>query len=214
MCKELGVPIAQEKIEGPSTSLVYLGYLLDIIKSQIKIPGGKILRLLEMIENGLSHKNLTLKELQSLTESLQFCAKAMPFARAFIHRMYVSMSNSSHMSYTGYQGRPEKVANLSKWLQWGFIHVRCRVGFFCTIAIVHWQCWEFRLGLWMLLGWSLVVFTVVWSLGKFGYLEGYHLPWNRPNCVSSHALEAAFQRATYSVLHRQHGIPSYFEFKI
>ena len=41
MCKELGVPIAQEKTEGPPSSLVYLGYLLDTIKSQIKIPGEK-----------------------------------------------------------------------------------------------------------------------------------------------------------------------------
>ena len=56
MCKELGVPIAQEKTEGPSTSLVYLGFLLDTIKSQIKIPGEKILRLLELIDNALSHK--------------------------------------------------------------------------------------------------------------------------------------------------------------
>ena len=95
ICKELGVPIAQEKTEGPSTSLVYLGYLLDTIKSQIKIPGEKILRLLELIDNALSHKKLTLKELQSLTGSLQFCAKAMSSARAFIfiRRMYASMLN-------------------------------------------------------------------------------------------------------------------------
>ena len=93
MCKELGVSIAQEKTEGPSTSLVYLGYLLDTIKSQIKIPGEKILRLLELIDSALSHKKLTLKELQSLTGSLKFCAKAMPSARAFIRRMYASMSN-------------------------------------------------------------------------------------------------------------------------
>ena len=61
MCKELGVPIAQEKAEGPSTSLVYFGYLLDTIKSQIKIPGEKILRLLELIDNALSLKNSHLK---------------------------------------------------------------------------------------------------------------------------------------------------------
>ena len=33
MCQELGVPIAQEKSEGPSTSLVFLGYLLGTMKS-------------------------------------------------------------------------------------------------------------------------------------------------------------------------------------
>ena len=82
-----------KKTEGPSTSLVYLGYLLDTIKSQIKIPGEKVPRLLELIDNALSHKKLTLKELQSLTGSLQFYAKAMPSTRAFIRRMYASISN-------------------------------------------------------------------------------------------------------------------------
>ena len=51
------------------------------------------MRLLELIDNALSHKKLTRKELQSLTGSLQFCAKAMPSTRAFIRRMYASMSN-------------------------------------------------------------------------------------------------------------------------
>ena len=54
-----------KKTEGPSTSLVYLGYLLDATKSQIKIPGEKILRLLELIDNALSHKKFTRKELVS-----------------------------------------------------------------------------------------------------------------------------------------------------
>lgn len=92
MCQELGVPIAQEKTEGSSTSLVYLGYLLDTIEFQIRIPEEKIKNLLDLIQNTLSRKKLTLKELQSITGSLQFCAKAMPSARAFIRRMYGSMS--------------------------------------------------------------------------------------------------------------------------
>ena len=50
-----------KKTEGPSSSLVYLGYLLDTIKSQIKIPGEKILCLLELIDTVLSHKNSHLK---------------------------------------------------------------------------------------------------------------------------------------------------------
>ena len=77
-----------KKNKGPSTSLVYLDYLLDTMKSQIKLTGEKILRLLELVDNALSHKKLTLKEFQSLTGSLQFCAKAMPSARANIRRMY------------------------------------------------------------------------------------------------------------------------------
>ena len=71
MCKELGVPIAQEKTEGPSTSLAYLpGLSARHHKVSNKNPWGKNLRLLELIDNALSLKKLTLKELQSLTGSL------------------------------------------------------------------------------------------------------------------------------------------------
>ena len=93
MCRELGVLIAQEKTEGHSTCLVFLGYLLDTLKLQIQIPDDKIQQLLELIRIALSRKKLTLKELQSLTGSQQFCAKAMPSARAFIRRMYAAMSS-------------------------------------------------------------------------------------------------------------------------
>ena len=92
MCNELGVPIAQEKMKG----LLLLWYTWVSVrhhKVSNKNPWEKILRLLELIINALSHKKRTLKELQCLTGSLQFCGKAMPSARAFIRRMYASMSN-------------------------------------------------------------------------------------------------------------------------
>lgn len=56
MYQELGVPIAQEKTEGPSTSLVYLGYLLDTTEFKIRIPEEKIKNLLDLIQNTLSRK--------------------------------------------------------------------------------------------------------------------------------------------------------------
>ena len=61
---------------------------------QIRIPIEKVLQVLEKVNNALASKNITLKELQSLTGSLAFCAKTMPSARAFIRRMYASMSQA------------------------------------------------------------------------------------------------------------------------
>ena len=34
-CNELGIPIAEEKLEGPSTSLTFLGVVIDTSKSEI-----------------------------------------------------------------------------------------------------------------------------------------------------------------------------------
>ena len=47
VCRELGVHIAQEKTDGPSACLVFLGYLLDTLQLQIYIPDDKIQQLLE-----------------------------------------------------------------------------------------------------------------------------------------------------------------------
>lgn len=95
LCQELMIPIAQEKTEGPTTCMTYLGYQLDTIRLQISIPKVKVENLLSLIDAALPLKKITLKNLQSLTGSLQFCAKAMPSARAFIRRMYAAMSQAS-----------------------------------------------------------------------------------------------------------------------
>ena len=34
-CEELGVPLAAEKLEGPTTSLTFLGVVLDSAKSEV-----------------------------------------------------------------------------------------------------------------------------------------------------------------------------------
>lgn len=92
LCQELNVPIAKEKTVWPCTCLTYLGYQLDSVTFEIKMPEEKVENLLNLIESTLGRKRIKLKEMQSLTGSLAFCAKAMPSARAFIRRMYASMS--------------------------------------------------------------------------------------------------------------------------
>ena len=80
------------KVRGSFYVLSVLGHVLDTMKFQIRIPQENIKHLLGLIENALSRKKLTLKELHSLTASLQYSAKVMPSARAFIRRLYASMS--------------------------------------------------------------------------------------------------------------------------
>ena len=64
-----------------------MGYQLDSVTFEEKVQA-----LLEIIDSTLGRKKIKLKEMQYLTCSLAFCAKAMPSAREFIRRMYASMS--------------------------------------------------------------------------------------------------------------------------
>ena len=46
VCSQLGVPIAEDKTEGPSTRITYLGVLIDTEKMLIQIPDEKVQELL------------------------------------------------------------------------------------------------------------------------------------------------------------------------
>ena len=84
--------LPQKKTVWPCTCLTYLGYRLDSVTFDTKMPEEKVQNILRIIESILGRKRIKLKEMQSLTGLLAFCAKAMPSARAFIRRMYASMS--------------------------------------------------------------------------------------------------------------------------
>ena len=44
-CAELGVPLAVDKVEGPTTSLSFLGIQLDSLTMQASLPVDKLVRL-------------------------------------------------------------------------------------------------------------------------------------------------------------------------
>lgn len=88
---ELGVPLAEDKTEGPTESLVFLGLELDSSKMVVRIPTTKITEVVEKIKNILSHKKSTLKEIQSLIGSLNFCCRAIAIGRPFIRRLINSI---------------------------------------------------------------------------------------------------------------------------
>ena len=47
---ELGVPIATDKLEGPSTSLSFLGIILDTNRMEIRLPPDKLARIQELLK--------------------------------------------------------------------------------------------------------------------------------------------------------------------
>ena len=95
ICEDIGVPLANEKTEGPTTLIDYLGLTIDTVKMLIKIPDKKVKELLEKITRLASMKKVTLKELQSICGSLAFCTKALPAGRAFSCRLYMATTRAS-----------------------------------------------------------------------------------------------------------------------
>jgi hypothetical protein len=90
VCSQLGVPIADDQTEGPSTRLTYLGFLIDIENMLIQIPVEKVQELLYSLNKASKRKNIALRQLQSLCGSLACCARALPAGRAFNRRLYLA----------------------------------------------------------------------------------------------------------------------------
>ena len=58
VCQELGIPLAVEKIEGPATSLTFLGIILDTSRMEIRLPNDKLQRIQKELSSWLEKKRL------------------------------------------------------------------------------------------------------------------------------------------------------------
>ena len=62
LCKKLNIYIATEKIVWPCTCLTYLGYQLNSVTFEIKMPEDKVQHTLRLIERALALRGLHLRK--------------------------------------------------------------------------------------------------------------------------------------------------------
>ena len=99
LCAELGVPLATDKLEGPSTSLSFLGIILDTNRMEIRLPPNKLIRMQELLTTWLLRKKVRKREILSLVGTLQHATKIVWPGRTFVSRMYASAAKLCEMHY-------------------------------------------------------------------------------------------------------------------
>ena len=77
LARELGVPLAEEKTEGPCMTLTYLGVELDTIQQYSRLLE-KLNDLRQRVSSMLSCTRVMLKELQEVVSHLNFACKCCP----------------------------------------------------------------------------------------------------------------------------------------
>ena len=85
--KNLNIPVAPGKTQGPATVLEFMGIILDSVRMEARLPGDKIERLRVAFDIFQKRRSCTLKELQSLIGSLNFACKVIPPGRPYLQRM-------------------------------------------------------------------------------------------------------------------------------
>ena len=88
LCHHLGVPLAEEKVEGPSTSLVFLGIVIDSVAGELRLPLEKLNRLRLLIQEWLGKKSCKKRELLSVAGQLQHAATVVRPGRTFLRRLF------------------------------------------------------------------------------------------------------------------------------
>ena len=98
-CETLGVPLALEKVEGPSTSLSFLGIVIDTAQMQLRVPPDKLQRVKELITTWLSKKSSTKRDILSLVGLLQHITKVVQSGRTFVSRMYAIVAKVQQLDF-------------------------------------------------------------------------------------------------------------------
>ncbi len=90
--EDLGVPVAQEKLEGPTTCLIFLGLEIDSITMQLRLPAEKLAALLVLVQSWLHRQSCTRRELESLVGSLHFACSVVRSGKTFLRRVFELLS--------------------------------------------------------------------------------------------------------------------------
>ena len=93
LCSALGVPLAEDKLEGPTTCLEYLGILLDSSSLEAHLPPDKLRDIHSSLLEWPARSTCSKRELLSLIGTLSFAAKVVPAGRTFLRRM-IDLSTS------------------------------------------------------------------------------------------------------------------------
>jgi len=87
LCRQLGVPLAKDKMEGPSTVLTFLGLTIDTTRMEIRLPTNKVQKAFTLVQSLITRKRIKLRMLQSIIGSLNFICRVIPAGRAFLQRL-------------------------------------------------------------------------------------------------------------------------------
>ena len=99
LCSKLGVPLAANKVEGLSTTLTFLGIILDTQCMEIRLPQEKLTWIQVKLETWLKKKNATKREILLLVGLLQHATKVVRPGRTSVARMYMTATKLQKMHF-------------------------------------------------------------------------------------------------------------------
>ena len=113
-CEWLGIPLAKEKVAGPTIVLTFLGITLHTNQMEACLPSEKLDRVRTTIAQWLPKKKAIKRAFMSLVGLLQYTTKIVWTEQTFICRMYSTASEVHELHYYTSFGR-EFCSDLNWW---------------------------------------------------------------------------------------------------
>ena len=99
-CQELGVPLAEDKIEGPVTTLSFLGIQLNSDSKCMSLPQDKLATLRNQVSTLASQRTIhDLHTLESLVGHLVHASKVCSLGKAFLNNLFAVLSTMKAGQY-------------------------------------------------------------------------------------------------------------------
>lgn len=87
LCKKLGVPMAPDKIEGPTQCLIFLGIQIDSISLMASLPQERMDEIHRLMVDWKSKEKSSIRDLQSLSGLLNFACACVAPGRIYTRRI-------------------------------------------------------------------------------------------------------------------------------
>ena len=114
VCESLSIPVAMDKLEGPSTTLTFLGLELDSVRQEIHLPQDKLHTILTELSQWPKPRKITKRRLLSLLGLLSFAALAIPAGRLFLRRL-IRLSTTVEQLHHHIQLNSDAIADITWW---------------------------------------------------------------------------------------------------
>ena len=97
-CRDLGLPVAHDKLVGPATAVPFLGVTIDTVSMQAKLDSDRLAEIKLLVSSFSTRDSCSVKELRSLIGKLCFAARVAQPGRVFISAALETLRNASGSS--------------------------------------------------------------------------------------------------------------------
>ena len=115
LASRLGIPLAPDKLEEPTTRLVFLGILISTTCMETSLPDDKLHGLIADLQSWSSCKKCRKRDLLSLIGKLNFACRIIPAGCIFLRRL-IDLSTTARLPHHHITMNREARHDIAWWL--------------------------------------------------------------------------------------------------